>query len=100
VRSIRFEWDEQKNRENLRKHKITFEQAKMVFAGPMTVRADARHDYGEERWVGIGRVGGRTVLVVFKVPGLDLVRLISARKALKWERKEYEEAIANELGRV
>ena len=95
MRPIRFEWDKRKNRENLRKHRIDFEEARKVFAGAMTLWADTRVEYGEERWIGVGRVADRTIVVVFSHPAADRIRIISARKALKWERQHYEKAISD-----
>lgn len=50
---MRFEWDESKNAENIRKHKIDFADVPAMFAGPMLVKLDDRQDYGEERWIGL-----------------------------------------------
>lgn len=56
---MKFEWDENKRRENIRKHGIDFHDVPMVFDGPMLVRLDTRTDYGEEdRWIGNGFFAG------------------------------------------
>jgi len=90
---LTFEWDERKNRANLRKHKIAFADAKRIFAGPITIDADTRLDYDEERWIATGLVYERAVAVVFTMPSANRIRLISARKVSPLERKKYEEKI-------
>ena len=47
-----FEWDEDKNRANIQRHKIDFADAPAVFSGPMLVELDEREDYGGQRWIG------------------------------------------------
>ena len=55
---MRFEWDEAKNRANIRKHGFDFAEAEEMFRGVLLVRPDTREDYGEERWLGIGMLRG------------------------------------------
>ncbi len=91
---MRFEWDEQKRKTNIRRHGFDFADAKQVFAGPMLIRLDMRQDYGEDRWIGIGITNGRVVVVVYtEQDNGETIRIISLRKALKHERKRFEEAI-------
>ena len=92
-----FEWDEAKNRSNIRKHGFDFADAEEMFRGVLLVRADAREDYGEERWIGIGMIQGYVAFVAFAEPSPDIVRIISLRKADHEEREEYEKAIQNGL---
>jgi uncharacterized DUF497 family protein/uncharacterized protein (DUF4415 family) len=66
---MRFEWDEAKNRANLRKHGFHFADAAEMFDGPFLARPDTREDYEEERWIGIGMTKGRVALVAFSVEG-------------------------------
>jgi len=54
-----FEWNEAKNRSNIRKHGLDFADAEEMFRGFLLVRPDTREDYGEERWIGIGMIQGR-----------------------------------------
>jgi uncharacterized protein len=91
------EWDEPKNRINLRKHGLDFVDAEEVFRGALIVEPDVREDYGEDRWRGLGAVKGRIVQISFATRGPEMVRVISLRKATSRERKEYEEAIKNGL---
>jgi hypothetical protein len=65
---MRFTWDEQKNRANRRKHKISFETAVRVFLDPLHITRQDRIADGEERWQSIGRVDGvLLVLVAYSV---------------------------------
>ena len=90
-----FEWDEQKNQSNIHKHGFDFADAWEVFEVPMLVELDVREDYGEERWVGIGRIQTRTVVVIYTEPDDKTIRIISLRKALKHERQAYDKYISN-----
>ena len=90
---MEFEWDATKNVENIRKHGIDFNEAKTVFDGPTLDRVDDRFDYGETRTVSIGLLNGIRCIVVTHTDRGRIVRLISARKALKHERKRFETAI-------
>ncbi len=92
---MRFEWDEEKSRVNIRKHGFDFADAREVFSGSMLTAMDDREDYGEDRWTGIGMLQGRVVVVVFTERWDDAIRIISLRKALAHERKQYEKFIAN-----
>jgi uncharacterized protein len=95
---MRFEWDEAKNRANIRKHGIDFADAATVFDGPMVIGADTREDYGEDRWIGVGEMKNQIVAIAFAERGPDSIRVISIRKASRHERVAYEEEIANRLG--
>lgn len=95
---MRFEWDEVKNRANIRKHGLDFEDAEEMFHGPLLVRPDTREDYGEERWIGIGFTKRHLALVAFTERPDGTIRVISLRTAKRRERKEYEEAIPDGLG--
>ncbi len=87
-----FEWDENKNKQNIKKHGIDFQDAKTIFSAPMLVKIDDEVEE-EDRWVGIGMVRGVAMVVVFTEPGEYKIRIISVRKATKQERKSYEEKI-------
>jgi len=93
--AIRFEWDEAKDRMNRRKHRISFETAKLVFADPFHMSRHDRIERDEDRWQTIGRLGeGAIVLVAhaLRFEGeTEVIRIISARKANKKERGVYEE---------
>jgi uncharacterized protein len=94
---VKLEWDDAKNRANIRKHGFDFADAEEVFRGLLLVDPDTREDYGEKRWIGIGSIRGRAVHVVFTEPSPDTIRIISLRKATRREDKQYQKAIQNGL---
>lgn len=98
--SLNFEWDELKNRANRLKHGVTFEDVTLLFAADshLIVDIDDRYDYGEDRWIGLGEMGGIVVVVVFTEPEVDTVRIISARKANQDEQEYYFRSGHNRLG--
>jgi hypothetical protein len=93
----RFEWDETKNRSNIRKHGFDFADAEEMFRGVLAVKPDTREDYGEKRWIGIGAIRGHATAVIFTEPAPEAIRIISLRRADHEERKEYEKAIQDGL---
>jgi hypothetical protein len=95
---MKFEWDERKNQSNLAKHGFDFADAFRIFNLPMVVELDEREDYGEDRWICIGLLDGRVVVVAYTEPTQKTIRVISLRKALSYERRRYEEYIKNRLG--
>ena len=85
---MKFEWNEDKNRKNLEKHNIGFEQAKTVFEDNDAIELEATHK-GEYRIIRIGKTATKFILlVVYTMRGL-IIRLISARQASKGERNLY-----------
>jgi len=89
---MRFEWDENKNRRNLAKHKVSFETASGVFDDPDVLSTRDRIVEGEERWQTLGMVSGAVLLVAHtyrEEVGGEVIRLISARKAIAQERRAY-----------
>ena len=84
----KFEWDETKRKANIKKHGIDFVDAPSIFAGDTITIEDDRYDYGEERFVTFGILEGRVVAVAHTETE-ELVRIISIRKATKYEEKEY-----------
>ena len=95
---MEFEWDEDKNRENIRKHGLDFADARQIFDEPMLIEIDNREDYGEERFIGIGFLKNFLVAVVFAEPREDTIRIISLRRAIKYEREKFRKEIGNRLG--
>jgi hypothetical protein len=89
---VRFDWDEAKNRRNVAKHRIHFETAILVFEDPYALVRLDRVVHGEERWQTIGMIDGLVVLLVAHTLDDDSIRVISARKATRRERRLYEEA--------
>lgn len=88
---MKFVWDRRKNQVNIDKHGLDFADAVRVFENPLLVNLDDRQDYGEERWIGIGLLDMRVVVIVFTQLESDLIRIISFRKATCDERKKYEQ---------
>ncbi|HEV7670513.1 MAG TPA: BrnT family toxin [Thermoanaerobaculia bacterium] len=95
---MRFEWDEDKQQSNLRKHGLGFGEAREIFLAPMLVTADAREDYGEDRSIGIGFLRNVVVVIVYTEPAPGITRVISLRKAFSHERKRFESYLRNRLG--
>lgn len=92
--ALTFEWDPRKDASNRQKHGVGFEEALTVFADPLgRIVEDRRHSEGELRLIILGRsVRGRLLAVMFTERGEDRVRIISARRATRPERYDYEEA--------
>jgi uncharacterized DUF497 family protein len=90
-----FEWDEDKAEINFRKHGIKFEEAASVFDDPLAVTSQDRIENGEQRWQTVGMAGGYLLRLVAHTVRLDdesieVVRIISARRVDRAERKRYE----------
>ena len=90
---LRFEWDKAKAESNVTKHGVAFDEASTVFGDPLAlIFDDEEHSLDELREIIIGHsVLERLLLVSFTERGDEIVRIISARKATKRERKDYEE---------
>jgi uncharacterized protein len=89
---MKFEWDPKKARSNLRKHKVSFEEAATAMSDPMaTTGADPDHSIGECRYITFGISERGRLLVFAHTEQSDSIRIISARLAGKGERKIYEE---------
>lgn len=95
---MRFEWDEAKNKANIRKHGIDFNDVPELFTHPVLTLLDNRGDYFEERWISIGVLLGIVGVVVHTERAGNIIRIISARKATRREARKYAETIENELG--
>ena len=92
----RFEWDESKRKTNLRKHGIDFVGIEKLFDGYTVTVEDATMDYGEHRFISLGILEGRTVVVVHTETEEE-IRVISVRKATKHEEKSYFGQVQNKL---
>ena len=84
------EWDDKKRLLNLEKHNIDFADVIQLFKNPYLIKEDKRKDYGEKRWITLGIIKNGIVVVVFTHRKQD-IRIISARKANKIERRIYHE---------
>ncbi len=93
---IHFEWDPKKAASNLRRHKVSFADAVEVFRDSLALTLfDGEHSEGEERWVTMGQVKGRRLVVVVHTwqeqdSYMIHVRVISAREATPHEVKQYK----------
>lgn len=93
---MRFEWDDAKNELNFEKHDVWFELAQTIWADNKSVEFyDSEHSENEERYIRVGISQKFNVLLVVFCENADdkTVRIISARKATKKEREQYEEGI-------
>lgn len=92
MEDLRFEWDEDKNRENIKRHGVPFEEAQTVFLDEHAIRFfDPDHSEDEDRFIMLGMSFKLHVLVVchcFRKSD-TVIRIISARKAGKHEAKSY-----------
>jgi uncharacterized DUF497 family protein len=87
------EWDITKAESNYRKHGIRFEEAALVYDDPLAVALQDRYENHEHRWQTIGMIGGFLLLLVahtVRIEGVEVIRIISARRADRKERKRYE----------
>ena len=95
--------DPAKARTNERKHRVSFEDAIYVFDDPHALfELDRTDEFGESRWHAIGRIAEVMVVLVAHTireeAGDEIVRVISARRATRQERKRYEETRAQDVG--
>ena len=89
---MRIEWDPKKARSNLRKHKVSFEEAATAVSDPLSITGvDPDHSMNEERYVTFGTSVRGRLLVVAHTEEHETIRIISARLASKREQKLYEE---------
>ena len=89
-------WDDKKNRANLKKHGVGFEAAQLVFDDPLHLSRQDRVEGGEDRWQTLGMVDAVVLLLVAHTwreteTGEEHIRIISARRATRMERKFYEQ---------
>jgi uncharacterized DUF497 family protein len=88
---MRFEWDPRKAQVNLKKHKVSFEEAVTVFYDPLSATFnDADHSLGEQRLITVGSSSQGRLLVVSHTERGEALRIISARRARAHERKKHE----------
>ena len=90
---MQFEWDEDKRLTNIHKHGIDFEDVAAVFEGDIVTIEDDRFDYGERRFVTLGLLKGRVVVIVHTERD-GVTRIISIRKATRYEKISYFEQVA------
>jgi uncharacterized protein len=89
-----FEWDDAKRLSNLQKHGIDFIDVPPLFDGEILTVEDTRYSYGEQRFITLGLLQGRLIAVVHTERD-DRIRLISTRKATKYEQRIYFDQLSN-----
>jgi len=87
---VRFQYDPEKAAANLEKHGISFADAEGVFQDPLAVTVEDPDAEGERRFVAVGLGSAGDLLIVVYTEPKDAYRLISARRATRKERKQYE----------
>jgi uncharacterized DUF497 family protein len=91
---LTFEWDSRKARSNLAKHGVGFQEASTIFGDPLSLTVpDPEHSLSEERYITVGRAFSGKLFVVVHTERGDNIRIISARRASRRERKFYEKFI-------
>lgn len=89
---MNFEWDPRKAAQNLRKHGVSFQEAATIFGDPLSVTyQDPDHSTAEQRFITVGMSSVGRILLVAHADRGESIRITSARKATRHERKHYEE---------
>lgn len=89
---MQFEWNENKAKQNLSKHGVSFEEAKTIFDDPLYVDFyDPDHSENEERYLIVGQSNQRRILILSYTERGNKIRLISAREVTPQERTAYEQ---------
>lgn len=94
---MQFEWDEKKNKSSIKSHGVSFEEAAEVFDDPFCISMlDKRFNYYEERWISLGStIKGKIIVTGYAYylaeNSEERIRIITARKATRKEREQYEE---------
>ncbi len=88
-----FEWDSEKAKKNLAKHKVSFEEASTVFRDPLFITVvDDEHSLDEERYITLGLSNRGRLVMVAHTDRTETIRIISARPATKQEEEFYANA--------
>ena len=88
---MRFEWDPEKEKRNLRKHGVSFAEAVTVFHDPLSATFDdPDHSEGEQRFITVGMSVHERLIIVAHTVRANSIRIISARRATKHEREKHE----------
>jgi uncharacterized DUF497 family protein len=89
---VRFSWDVFKKASNVDKHGVTFEEAIETLCDPLVLTVlDHRHPADERRYIGVGETKAGKLLTVGFADDGDVIRIITARRATKKERRSYED---------
>ncbi len=91
---MEFVWDEKKRKATIRERGLDFADAKVVFSGTTFTFEDDRFDYGEQRFITMGLLRGRVIVIAHTERG-ETIRIISMRKATKHEQEIYFQNLSN-----
>ena len=92
--SLQFEWNQEKAQRNLKKHQVSFEEASTIFDDPLFITfLDEEHSLDEDRYITIGFSGNNHLLLVAHTDRQGKIRILSARKATKYEQQFYEQGL-------
>lgn len=91
---MKFEWDETKRINNIRKHGFDFIDVSIIFEEDIVTIEDERFNYGEQRFVTLGLWQGQVITIVHTEQE-EYIRIISARKATRYEQQIYFEKLSN-----
>ena len=89
---MRYEWDEEKRKLNIAKHRVDFERVWKFDWSTALVTIDDREDYGEVREIAVGFIEAILYVLGFTLRDEDIVRVITLRKASRAEAKRYAKA--------
>ncbi len=90
--ALKFEWNPNKAKKNIEKHGVSFDEAATAFSDPLSMTYDdPDHSYGENRYIIIGLSALGNLLFISHTEKDGQIRIISARKLTKKERKQYEQ---------
>ena len=92
--SVQLEWDETKRQTNLRKRRLDFADAEIIFSGATFTFEDDRFEYGEDRYITLGLLNGHVVIIAHTQRN-ELIRIISMRKATKYEQRLYFQSFSD-----
>jgi len=93
--SMSYSWDEVKRESNLQKHRLDFRDAHLVFAGLTLTFEDDRFEYSEQRFITIGLLSGEFVVLAHAEESEETTRIISMRRATKYEETIFFKAFGN-----
>lgn len=86
---MEFEWDEKKNKINAATHGFSFDMAPQFFSKGILKKLDTRKNYGEQRFIALGKIGDTVASTVYTIRKSNVYRIISMRRANRNERKTY-----------
>lgn len=90
---MEFSWDDEKRRKNLLERNVDLLYAAQIFENPILVACDRRKDYGELRWIAVGEVDDECFVVIYANRD-DTIRLITAWKGGRRDKRKYQESLA------